>query len=68
MNYLIFYFLFFFLERRQNIFFSATTTDKTEALTKFVVKKAINIEVGNEEGLSTVEGLDQGKYLSFVIP
>ena len=44
------------------MFFSATTTDKTKALTKFVLKKAIYIGIEDEKGPSTVEGLDQGKY------
>ncbi|XP_049962208.1 probable ATP-dependent RNA helicase pitchoune [Schistocerca serialis cubense] len=48
-------------KRRQTMLFSATTTAKTEALTKLALKKEpVYVGVDDEKDKATVEGLDQG--------
>ncbi|XP_065211569.1 probable ATP-dependent RNA helicase pitchoune [Planococcus citri] len=48
-------------KHRQTMMFSATTTDKTEALKKFALKeKPVSIEVEDNREIATVEGLEQG--------
>lgn len=42
--------------------FSATTTSKTEALTRLALKKEpVYVGVDDKSELATVEGLEQGK-------
>ncbi|PNF43502.1 putative ATP-dependent RNA helicase pitchoune [Cryptotermes secundus] len=48
-------------KRRQTMLFSATTTQKTEALTRLALKKEpIYVGVDDETDKATVEGLEQG--------
>lgn len=48
-------------KRRQTMLFSATTTQKTEALTRLALKKEpIFVGVDDETDRATVEGLEQG--------
>jgi len=48
-------------ERRQTMLFSATTTQKTEALTRLALKKEpFYVGVDDETDKATVEGLEQG--------
>jgi superfamily II DNA/RNA helicase len=48
-------------ERRQTMLFSATTTQKTEALARLAVKKEpVYVGVDDETDKATVEGLEQG--------
>ncbi|XP_065209758.1 probable ATP-dependent RNA helicase pitchoune [Planococcus citri] len=48
-------------KRRQTMMFSATTTEKTEALTKLALKKEpVYIGVDDTRESATVEGLEQG--------
>ncbi|CAB3375206.1 Hypothetical predicted protein [Cloeon dipterum] len=48
-------------ERRQTMLFSATTTAKTEALTKLALKKEpFYVGVDDTKEMATVEGLEQG--------
>ena len=48
-------------ERRQTMLFSATTTQKTEALTRLALKKEpFYVGVDDERDKATVEGLEQG--------
>jgi ATP-dependent RNA helicase DDX18/HAS1 len=48
-------------ERRQTMLFSATTTQKTEALTRLALKKEpFYVGVADETDKATVEGLEQG--------
>ncbi|KAJ9599460.1 hypothetical protein L9F63_010075, partial [Diploptera punctata] len=48
-------------KRRQTMLFSATTTKKTEALTKLALKKEpVYVGVDDEKDMATVEGLEQG--------
>lgn len=51
-----------FTERRQTMLFSATTTSKTEALTRLALKKEpVYVGVDDTKDMATVEGLEQGK-------
>ena len=48
-------------ERRQTMLFSATTTQKTEALTRLALKKEpFYVGVDDNMDKATVEGLEQG--------
>jgi superfamily II DNA/RNA helicase len=48
-------------ERRQTMLFSATNTQKTQALTRLALKKEpIYVGVDDETDKATVEGLEQG--------
>ncbi len=49
-------------ERRQTMMFSATTTEKTQALTKLALKKQpVYIGVDDTKESATVDGLEQGE-------
>ncbi|XP_054266551.1 probable ATP-dependent RNA helicase pitchoune [Macrosteles quadrilineatus] len=48
-------------KRRQTMLFSATTTDKTEALTRLALKKEpVYVGVEDKTDMATVDGLEQG--------
>uniref|UniRef100_A0A1B6E4Q7 ATP-dependent RNA helicase n=1 Tax=Clastoptera arizonana TaxID=38151 RepID=A0A1B6E4Q7_9HEMI len=48
-------------KRRQTMLFSATTTSKTEALTRLALKKEpVYVGVDDSKEMATVEGLEQG--------
>lgn len=52
-------------ERRQTMLFSATTTAKTETLTKLALKKEpVYIGVDDTKEEATVAGLEQGNRLT----
>lgn len=55
------YFNYFATERRQTMLFSATQTDKIDALTKLALKKEpIYVGVDDNKETATVSGLEQG--------
>lgn len=52
----------FLVERRQTMMFSATTTEKTEALKKLALKKEpVYVGVDDAKESATVDGLEQGR-------
>lgn len=49
------------------MFFSATTTEKTEALSKLALKKEpVYVGVDDNKELATVDGLEQGKSYNII--